>query len=207
MNGQKKIHIDPKGPKLKNRAKQFQIYHLPTDYVENINSTNKGRDLLLVKKPRIVPWGEERMPQRIQRHSRVTLHRSTHPKWEQDQTEKSCTCWIDYKKEYDMFPQSWIINCFKMYKISHEVINFIEKKHEYLDSGIDSRWRKLSWRNDPKRYFKEDALLLLQYITAMMPLNHVLREAQPDTHLVDCRKKIHHLFIKLFEKKKKNWRL
>ena len=35
--------------------------------------------------------------------------------------------WIDYKKAYDMVPQSWIIHCLKMYKISHEVINFIEK--------------------------------------------------------------------------------
>ena len=35
--------------------------------------------------------------------------------------------WIDYKKAYDMVPQSWIINSLKMYKISHETINFIEK--------------------------------------------------------------------------------
>ena len=35
--------------------------------------------------------------------------------------------WIDYKKAYDMVPQSWIMNCLKMYKISHELINFIEK--------------------------------------------------------------------------------
>ena len=35
--------------------------------------------------------------------------------------------WIDYKKAYDMVPHSWIINSLKMYKISHEVINFIEK--------------------------------------------------------------------------------
>ena len=35
--------------------------------------------------------------------------------------------WIDDKKAYDMVLQSWIINCLKMYKISHEVINFIEK--------------------------------------------------------------------------------
>ena len=34
---------------------------------------------------------------------------------------------IDYKKAYDMVPQSWIINCLKMHKISDEVINFIEK--------------------------------------------------------------------------------
>ena len=35
--------------------------------------------------------------------------------------------WIDRKKAYDMVPQSWIINYLKMYKISHEIINFIEK--------------------------------------------------------------------------------
>ena len=35
--------------------------------------------------------------------------------------------WIDYKMAYDMVPPSWIINCLKMYKISNEVINFIEK--------------------------------------------------------------------------------
>ncbi len=35
--------------------------------------------------------------------------------------------WTDDKKAYDMGPQSWVIHCLKMYKISHEVINFIEK--------------------------------------------------------------------------------
>ena len=37
---------------------------------------------------------------------------------------------IDNKKAYDMVPQSWIVNCLKMYKIksSHEVTNFIEKR-------------------------------------------------------------------------------
>ena len=34
--------------------------------------------------------------------------------------------WIDFKKAYDMVPQSWIIHSLKMHKISHEVINFIE---------------------------------------------------------------------------------
>ena len=31
------------------------------------------------------------------------------------------------KKAYDVAPQSWILHCLKMYKISHEVINFIEQ--------------------------------------------------------------------------------
>ena len=35
--------------------------------------------------------------------------------------------WIDYKKAYDVVPHSWIVNSLKMYKISDEVINFINK--------------------------------------------------------------------------------
>ena len=43
------------------------------------------------------------------------------------QQKNLAIAWIDYKMEYDMVPQIWIINCLKMYKISDEVINFIEK--------------------------------------------------------------------------------
>ena len=41
--------------------------------------------------------------------------------------ENLAMAWIDYKKAYDMVPQSGKINCLKMYKISHVAINFIEK--------------------------------------------------------------------------------
>ena len=61
--------------------------------------------------------------------------------------------WIDYKMANDMVLQSWIINCLKMYKISYEVINFIEKKHEKLESWNNSRRKKPGRRKEPKRYF------------------------------------------------------
>ena len=51
MDDQRKNHIDPKGPKQRNRSKQLQTHNLPTKDVENIKSTNKGRDLLLPNKP------------------------------------------------------------------------------------------------------------------------------------------------------------
>ena len=96
LDDQRKDHIDPKGPKQRNCSKKLQTHNLPSVDVENINSPTKGRDLLLANKPKIVPCGAERMPQRIQRHSRVTQYRSTHLKWEQDQTEKKLAmAWID----------------------------------------------------------------------------------------------------------------
>ena len=88
MDDQKKDHIDPKGPTQVNHPKQLQTHDLFTDDVENINSTNKGRDLVLANKSWIVSWGTERMLQKVQRHRRVTLYRSAHPKREKDQTEK-----------------------------------------------------------------------------------------------------------------------
>ena len=46
-----RTHIDPKGPKQLNSSKQLQTYNVLTDDVENINGTNKGRNLLLANKP------------------------------------------------------------------------------------------------------------------------------------------------------------
>ena len=42
-----------------------------------------------------------------------------------DETENLAMSWIDYKRAYDMVPQSWIINYPQM--ISGKVINFIDK--------------------------------------------------------------------------------
>ena len=61
---------------------------MPTYDVENINGTNKERDLFLANKPWIVPWWIERMQQTLQRPRRTTLHWSAHPQQKQDQTEK-----------------------------------------------------------------------------------------------------------------------
>ena len=79
MDHQRKDHIDPKLPKPRSRPKQLQTHNLPIDDVENINSTDKGRDLQLANKPRFVSWQTEKV-QRNRRHSRITLHASTHPK-------------------------------------------------------------------------------------------------------------------------------
>ena len=89
MDDQRKDHIDRKGPSQRKTLKQLQTHNLPSDNVENINCTNKGRDSLLANEPQIVHWRTESMPQRNHRHRRAALRRSTHPKREEDQTEKS----------------------------------------------------------------------------------------------------------------------
>ena len=115
--------------------------------------------------------------------------------------------WIDYKKAYDMVSQSWIINCLKMYKISHEIINFIEKKHEKLESWINSKRIKLGWNKIQRGIFQGDALSPLLFIIAMMPLNHILSKCSAGYKLSRSQENINHLMymddIKLFAKNEK----
>ena len=173
----------------------------------NINSTNRGRDLLHANKPQTVPRGTERMPQMIQRHIRVTLHRSVHPKREQDQTEKPTTVWIDYKKAYDMVPKSQMINCLKIYKISDEVINFIDKTMKTWRVELTTEGRSLAEAKIQRGIFQGDALSPLLFIIGMMPLNHILRKCTAGYKLSRSQEKINHLMymddIKLLAKNEK----
>ena len=160
MDDQRKDHIDPKEFEQRHRSKQQQTHNLPTDDVENIKSTSKGRDLLLANKLRIVPWGAERVLKRIQRYSRVTLHRSTHPKWEQVQTEKS-----SYSPDW-LQKGIWYGSAMLDNKLPKNVQNIIwshklyRKKHENLESGIDSRRKKLSRSKDPMKRRISTSILL-----------------------------------------------
>ena len=85
--------------------------------------------------------------------AKFLLHRSTHSRWEQNQTENLAMAWIDYKKAYNMVPHSWIINSLKIYKISDEVINFIDKTRKTWRVELTAGRKKISWSKDPKRYF------------------------------------------------------
>ena len=161
--------------------------------MENINSTNEGRDLLLANKPQIVPWGTERMPQRIQRHIR-----------DESKTRRKnlAMSWIDNKKRYYMVPQSWMMNFLKIYQISHEAINFIEKTMKTWSVELTAERRSLAEAKVQRSIFKGEALSLLLFMIAMKALNHKVRKCTAGYKLSRSQEKINHLTymedIKLF---------
>ena len=63
--------------------------------------------------------------------------------------------WIDCKNAYDMVPQSWIINCLKMYKISDKVIKFIYKTMKACRVELTAGGRSLAEAESKEVYFKE----------------------------------------------------
>ena len=98
--------------------------------------------------------------------------------------------WIDYKKAYDMVLQSWIINCLKMYKISDEGINFIEKTWRVK---LTAGGRSLAEAKIQRGIFQGDALSPLLFIIVMIPLNHILRKCTAGYKLSRLQEKINHL--------------
>ena len=115
--------------------------------------------------------------------------------------------WIDCKKAYDMVSHSWIINSLKMYKISDEVINFIDKTMKTWRGELTAGRRSWAETKIQREIFQGDALSPLLFIIAMMPLNHLLRKCTAAYKLSRSQEKINHLMymddIKLFAKNEK----
>ena len=112
--------------------------------------------------------------------------------------------WIDYKKAYDMVPQSWIIHCLKMYKIPYEVVNFIEKIMQTWRVEQTAGGRSLDEIKIQRVILQRDALSPLLFIITMIPLNHILRKCIGGYKLNRSQEKINHIMymddIKLFAK-------
>ena len=101
--------------------------------------------------------------------------------------------WIDNKRSYDMVPKSWILHCLKMYKTSHEVINFIEKTMQTWRVEQTPGGRSLAETKIQRGIFQGDALSPLLFIITMMPLNHILRKCTAGYKVSRSQEKINYL--------------
>ena len=115
--------------------------------------------------------------------------------------------WIDGKKAYDMVPRSWRINSVKMYKISNEVINFIEKNMKTWRVELIAGKKSLVEARIQRVIFQGDALSPLLFVIAMMSLNYIFRKCSAGYKLSKLQEKINHLMymdgIKMFAKNEK----
>ena len=94
-----------------------------------------------------------------------------------------------------------------MYKISDEIINFIEKTMKTWKVKLTAGGRTLAEVKVQRGMLQVDTLLPLLSIIAIMPLNHTLRKCTAGYKLSKSQEKINHLIymgdIKLFGKNEK----
>ena len=97
-----------------------------------------------------------------------------------------------------------------MYKISDEVINFVEKTKITWRVELTAGRKSFAETKIQRVIFQGDALSALLFIIAMIPLNHRLRKRTARYKLSKLQEKINHPIymddIKLFAKMKKNWK-
>ena len=95
----------------------------------------------------------------------------------------------------------------KMYKISYETKNFIDKTMKKWRVELTPGGKSLAETKIQSGIFQGDALSPLLFIIAMMPLNHILRKCTTGYKLSRSQKKFNHLmymdYIKLFAKNEK----
>ena len=95
------------------------------------------------------------------RGTTVTLHRSTHPKWEQDSAEKP-NYGLDWLQKIIWYGPTNLDN-----KLPQNVQNITwshklyRENHENLKGAIDSRRKKFNWSTDPRRYFSRRCTLIV----------------------------------------------
>ena len=129
-----------------------------------------GEDIyyLLISR-RLFPKGQKGN----KRNKRPQIHWSIHPLGEQNKTKNIAKVWIDNKKAYDMVPQSCIVDCHKMYKISDEVVKFIQKTTKNWRVEVTAVGKILAEVKIQRGIFHGNGLSPLLFIIAMMSLNHI----------------------------------
>ena len=115
--------------------------------------------------------------------------------------------WIDCKKDYDMVPHSWIIECLDFFGVAENIksllVNSMEKCKAMLCSGNSK-----SDKAEIKRcIFQEDSLSPLVFVLALTPSSLILRKAKAAYEFSESKEKINHLLfmddLKLYSRSEK----
>ena len=122
--------------------------------------------------------------------------------------KKRCTnlsmAWINYRKAYDMVPNSWIVECMSMFRIPENVKTFIKSSMDSWKTELTSSGESWGQVNTRRGIFQGDSLSPLLFVICMIPLSLVLRKVKAGYEFRGKQLKINHLLfmddLKLFGK-------
>ena len=117
---------------------------------------------------------------------------NTSPKESKMRLKNLAMVWIDYRKAYNMVPQSWIIDSLKLYKVSDENIKFIVKTMKNWKMKLTAGGKCLAEGKIQRGIFQGDVLSPLLFVIVIMPLNHTLKKCTGGYKLTKSQEKIKH---------------
>ena len=113
--------------------------------------------------------------------------------------------WIDYQKAYDMLPHSWIIQTMELTGMATNVISLMKRSMQTWNTRLEYLGEEIAVVDIRRGIFQGDSLSPLLFITALIPLSVLLREARQGYKFRQGRKVNHLLYmddLKLYGKSK-----
>ena len=112
--------------------------------------------------------------------------------------------WKDYKKAYDVVPNSWINECMEFFGTAENARNFLEKSMEQWKLSMTSNGEDLGEVDVKRGIFQGDSLSPLLFVLSMVPLLLILRKVNASYAWGKKEYKLNHLLfmddLKLFSK-------
>ena len=115
--------------------------------------------------------------------------------------------WVNYKKAYDMVPHSWIIAAMGMVGLAAFIIGRIQRSMNKWKTNLHTDGKLLRSVPTKRGISQGDSFSPLQFVIALLPLTHILRERGMGYQLEKNGAKVNHLFfmddLKLYGKNEK----
>ena len=103
--------------------------------------------------------------------------------------------WIDYKKEYDMVPHSWIIKCLQLFGIAENVRKFMKDSMRSWKLELTSSGEGFGDVHIHRGIFQGDSLSPLLFVLCMIPLTLTLRKVAASYERGNKEFRINHLLF------------
>ena len=83
--------------------------------------------------------------------------------------------WIDYRKEYDMVPHSWIEEVMRVMEIADNIKKFMLDSMQRWKIRLEYEGKQLGEVRIKREIFQRDSLSPLMFVMAMIPMTCVLK--------------------------------
>ena len=100
--------------------------------------------------------------------------------------------WIDYKKVYDMVPNSCKIDCLETIGIHEKDLRHLAESMESSQLELISGEKNMRNGNIRRRIFHDDSLSPLLLVARLLPLTYILRDAAPGYYFGSSEQKVNH---------------
>ena len=103
--------------------------------------------------------------------------------------------WIEYRKAYDMFPHSWILECMRLTGVSEDIMQMVEKSMQNWKTKLTSAGKELAEVQIRRSIFQGDNLSPLLFVICLIPMSLVLRKVKAGYSFGNDKPKVNHLLF------------